>query len=84
MTTMTIHSNTSVSANISQATDFNEPARKRLKTIGNHLALAYTIYNERKALLKLSDETLADIGLTRAQAHAESKRSPFDIPANRM
>ena len=84
MTTMTIHSNTSVSTNISQATDLKQSAWKRVKTLGIHLALAYSIYNERKALLKLSDESLADIGLTRAQADAETRRSPLDIPANRM
>ncbi len=45
---------------------------------------ATAIARERKALLKLTQRELSDIGITRAQAEAEAKRDFLDIPGNRL
>lgn len=42
------------------------------------------IARERKALARLSDDQLRDIGLSRKDALRESSRSVFEIPANRL
>ena len=41
------------------------------------------VARERSALKALSDAQLRDIGLTREQALAESRRSPLDLPQDR-
>lgn len=41
------------------------------------------VQHERHELANLSDRSLADIGLTREQALRESRRSYWDVPANR-
>lgn len=46
-----------------------------------HLILA--IRRERRALARLDDAALRDIGISRAQARTESNRSLLDIPASR-
>ena len=38
---------------------------------------------ERRALAHLSDEALADIGVSREDADAEARRAPWDIPESR-
>lgn len=38
------------------------------------------VRRQRKALLALSDETLTDLGLTRAQAQREAHRGLWDLP----
>lgn len=41
---------------------------------------ALQVIAERRALGQLSDERLADIGLTREQAHREARRPFWDLP----
>ena len=44
--------------------------------------LKFQLARERRQLLEMSDAQLRDIGITRAEAEAESARS--DVPANRI
>ncbi len=48
------------------------------------VALLAQISRERRALARLSDEQLQDIGLTRKSAVRESSRHVFEIPVNRL
>jgi uncharacterized protein YjiS (DUF1127 family) len=48
------------------------------------LAVAFAIARERRALMALSDHTLKDIGLSRADAYREGKRSFWDVPVDRL
>ena len=84
MTTMTINSNATVSNTTTNNTDLKQSVWNHLKATGKRIALAYTIYNERRALRHISDEALADMGLSRAQINVEIKRSAFDMPENRQ
>ena len=43
------------------------------------LTLCWQVRRERRVLRSVSDETLADIGISRAQANAEHQRGFFDI-----
>lgn len=47
-------------------------------------ALLIQIARERRALSRLSDAELSDIGISRDDAKRESRRSWFEIPANRL
>lgn len=40
------------------------------------------VYNSRRALARLDQAHLADVGLTPDQARAEAARAPWDLPAN--
>lgn len=40
------------------------------------------LYRQRRALARLDDARLADLGLTRAEAHAEATRPLWDVPPN--
>lgn len=51
-----------------------------LANVVSALRLALQVYRERRALMALSDRMLADIGLSRADIHAEATRSIFDMP----
>ena len=51
----------------------------RLMTL---LSAAFAAYRQRQVLARLDDRTLADIGLTRAEATAEAARPAWDLPAN--
>jgi len=42
--------------------------------------LAFGVWRERRALARLSDTQLSDIGVSRAQAKAEAKRPIWDVP----
>lgn len=48
-----------------------------------YLVLALRIQAERRQLAGLSDEALADIGITRGEAMREAGRPLMDIPAHR-
>ncbi len=48
------------------------------------LYLALAIGRERRRLRTLTDDALADIGLTRQQALLESRRGWLDLPAERV
>lgn len=45
----------------------------------NSLSLAISVYRQRRALSRLDDRALADIGLTREQANQEATRPIWDI-----
>ena len=47
------------------------------------ILLALRVRRERRQLAALDDARLADLGLTRADAERESRRSLLDIPAHR-
>ena len=53
---------------------------KKFKLILKYALTAYEVSIERRQMLKLSDSQLLDIGVTRQQIIAESKRSWRDIP----
>ncbi len=44
------------------------------------LATVIALYRSRRALASLDDTALADIGLTAAEARAESRRALWDMP----
>lgn len=46
------------------------------------LHLMLTLHRQRRALARLDDRALADIGLDRATALTESRRPSWDIPAH--
>ena len=52
------------------------PARQ---SRGISLSEMLEIRRQRRALARLDDRALADIGLTRGEAEAEARRSVFDI-----
>ncbi|MCP5075317.1 MAG: DUF1127 domain-containing protein [Rhodobacteraceae bacterium] len=41
-----------------------------------------SLYAERRALAKLNETALKDIGLTRREAKLEAERAPWDAPAH--
>ncbi len=47
------------------------------------LPTAYRIYCERQELMGLSEHTLKDIGLSRADAYREANRPFWHVPGNR-
>lgn len=47
------------------------------------LPAAYRIYRERQELMGLSEHTLKDIGLSRADAYREASRPFWHVPQNR-
>ncbi len=53
-----------------------------LRFVGQ-LPAAYRVYTERQSLLGLSDHTLKDIGLSRADAFREANKPWWQIPGNR-
>jgi uncharacterized protein YjiS (DUF1127 family) len=58
-----------------------------LNGVGKSVALIEfqrQIARERKALARLSDDQLRDIGVSQKDALHESGRSVFEIPANRL
>ena len=46
--------------------------------------LRWQVKRERRALARLPDNLLADMGIDRAEALRESRRSLMDIPARRI
>lgn len=57
---------------------FARPAIRR--GLFSHISHLISVARQRHALRDLSDAQLSDIGITRAQALAESKRSAWDAP----
>lgn len=47
-----------------------------------HLHDWLSLYRQRRALSQLTQEQLADIGITRADARRESQRPVWDAPAH--
>jgi uncharacterized protein YjiS (DUF1127 family) len=48
------------------------------------LTVAFAVARERHALMALSDDTLKDIGLSRADAYREGTRPFWDLPLDRL
>jgi uncharacterized protein YjiS (DUF1127 family) len=48
------------------------------------LDLAFVVQRERRLLMSLDDRMLRDIGLSRCDASVEARRSPWDIPRDRL
>lgn len=51
------------------------------KSLISRLFMAWHLSRQRARLTDLDDAILRDIGLTRAQAAAESRRAFWDVPA---
>ncbi|MFT4960818.1 MAG: hypothetical protein ACI92Z_001903 [Paracoccaceae bacterium] len=50
------------------------------RATGTGLVRLLRVWSQRRALRKLDSAALSDIGLTRAQANRESRRSFWDAP----
>jgi len=48
--------------------------------LGKFLQLMWAVRAERRALAALDADSLADLGLTRADQAAECARAPWDVP----
>jgi uncharacterized protein YjiS (DUF1127 family) len=48
------------------------------------LEMAFRIRRERRLLAGLDERALKDIGFSTAEAHAESSRSFWDVPVDRL
>jgi len=59
---------------------FTEHIRRAIARV----TLYFEIKREREILAKLSDSELRDIGVHRAEADAESRRTFFDVPDDRL
>ncbi len=46
------------------------------------LCRAHAAWRQRRALERLDDSALTDIGLSRTEAHIESRRPVWDVPAH--
>ncbi|OED38799.1 hypothetical protein AB833_18240 [Chromatiales bacterium (ex Bugula neritina AB1)] len=60
---------------------------RRISTISgsmSRLRLALQIYQERRDLRTISEDSLRDIGIDRVSINREADRSIFDIPDNRL
>lgn len=51
-----------------------------IKSFFTHVALGYSALQQRRALERLDDAALNDIGVTREEATAESRRWAWDVP----
>lgn len=55
------------------------PTRPRTRAFD--LGAMIALWRQRRALARLDDRALADIGVTRAEAIAEAARPVWDVPA---
>lgn len=84
MTTMTINTTAPVSTTATDGKiELQQAIWKQLKALARKISIAYTVYDERRALAKLSNDMLDDMGLTRAEINKECNRSILDVPTNR-
>ena len=51
--------------------------------IFRRLPRAFAVYRERRALMSLSDRSLKDLGLSRADAYREANRPWWELPDHR-
>lgn len=58
----------------------NRPALRTSPSLFATVARLFAVRRQRAVLKTLDDSRLADLGLTRAQALAESRRSLWDAP----
>ena len=52
------------------------------KGVFARLLLAHATWRQRRALARLDDAALRDIGVSRAQARSEVSRPAWDVPAH--
>lgn len=52
--------------------------------LANHIALWLTVWRERRALERLDDRMLSDIGIDRYTAQREVERPMWDVPLQRL
>ena len=55
-----------------------------VRRVVNHCNLCMEVRREREILANLTDSELRDIGVHRADADAECRRSYLDVPADRL
>lgn len=65
---------------IAAAQTASHPATPTLRRLWAALVQAPARARQRRALARLDDRLLADVGLTRAQALAEAERPAWDAP----
>ncbi|SLN23886.1 hypothetical protein ROA7450_00959 [Roseovarius albus] len=58
------------------------PTARLQPTRRGGLSTLVSLYRQRRALSKLDDASLNDIGVSRTEAQAEAKRAPWDVPSN--
>lgn len=58
------------------------PTARLLPSRRADLSTLVSLYRQRRALGKLDDAALNDIGISRSEAQAEAKRAPWDVPTN--
>ncbi|MDE4173538.1 DUF1127 domain-containing protein [Phaeobacter sp. PT47_59] len=58
------------------------PRRRSRIGLSARLATAFALIRQRRALAKLDDAALLDIGVSRAAAQSEAKRPFWDAPAS--
>lgn len=51
-----------------------------IKRLTRSLQVAHVLYKQRKALVRLDDRMLKDLGVTREQANSEAGRPVWDVP----
>jgi uncharacterized protein YjiS (DUF1127 family) len=56
----------------------------QVRSLFANLELALRIRSERQTLAELDERTLKDIGFNRSDAYAESGRSFWDLPVDRL
>lgn len=56
--------------------------RVGLKGVFARLLLAHAAWRQRRALARLDDAALQDIGISRSEALSESSRPVWDVPAH--
>ena len=83
--TMNTHHNAATSAadHIGNNNNATQSIWRQIRNSSAKLVNAYIIWEERRALRKLSDDVLKDIGLSRSDVNKECSRSFFDTPTNR-
>ena len=58
--------------------------RCRQTSIVARLWLVLSVWQERRALARLDERALKDLGLSRADVYREATRLPFDLPDGRI
>jgi uncharacterized protein YjiS (DUF1127 family) len=67
-----------------------EPGRRlavlgaRARRLSRKVAVALMVRAERRALMRLDDVTLKDMGFNKGQAECEASRSFWDVPLDRL
>lgn len=59
-------------------------ARGQQTSVVARFWLVLSVWKERRALARLDDRALHDLGLSRADVEGEVMRSPLDVPTDRI